>query len=224
MATAIAEIHIANGVKEPQVALGAVVTPVSEKELDRRRYEANAVVDPGLTMPLSRELIEPIKAQLVARIYHTRDSLASEPTSVLTYSLWNIEPGDSVVILHDKLHLLNGRLDNVRRSPPLDPMSNLARYVYLSRVLTHQRHNFRQKIEGAWLLQTYFDVSGFGKEARRQSTSRFWRWLDLELILYFFYFLALARDKESRRNAQILIALCDLERITGTAFNLDPLG
>ena len=200
MATALAKVHIANGLQEPKVPLGAGLTRINQQDSDRRLGEATALMDAGLTEPLSRDLLAPIMAQLAIRTYHNRMSLANEPSSVHINSLWNVEPSNSVVILHDDIHLLNPRLDNVRRSPGLDPMNNLARYVYLSRIVTRQPGIFRRDVEGPWLLQTYFDVAGFTDEARQLSISRFWRWLDLEFILYFYYFVSMARVEEYRPN------------------------
>ncbi|ORX40782.1 hypothetical protein BD324DRAFT_612097 [Kockovaella imperatae] len=224
MAQALAAVHSANGVAEPKIPMGPGITQMVEDDINFRATHAIDALDAGLLLPLDRQLLNTLIVQLNQRIYHEKMLLASGPSSVHFNSLWNVEASDSVVIRRDNIHLLNARLHNCRRSEALDPMENLARYVYLSRVVFNFKDVFRQKIEGPWLLDTYFTTLGFTPQARKVSTERFWLWLDLEHILYFYYFLRYAQDPVPLRSFKgTLVCLTELESITRTPFPIQVL-
>lgn len=232
IASCLAQMHWRAGVTEPKRQLGYGTHRYAEAEIDWRRKDAIDSIQAGLCHPITAENSASLLAQLHLRAHEDRELLVNLPASVHTNSLWNIETKASVIVRcdgagGDRIELLNPRMDNCRRSGVFDPMQNIARYVFLEWATARfaddtAGHQWQAMIEGPWLLEPYFDEMKFSAEARRIATQRLWLWVDLENILYFYYFTAfLAEHKPS------LIKLCSnlsmLDRITAQRYPAKPM-
>jgi hypothetical protein len=228
-------MHKAGGVTEPRT-LQYGLCRMAHDDILGRKIEALRSLASGLCPGLSVELMEPLLARLEQREYQNVNTLNSTYSAVHRDSMWNVEVADSVVVIPNidpsskswnpgEMILLNARFDNNRRSAFLDPMQNLARYTFLCGIDTTLPDEFMNRIDGEWLLTSYFDEMGWSVPSRVTARARFYAWLDLEYILYFNFFLAsCAHSASARVVGRAVRALCTIEKITMTAFPISNFG